>query len=205
MTNHAPIDGIVLAAGRSSRMGRPKGLLQAEEGTFLGRAIRLLLGGGCRAVIAVLAVDDEAGADEALRAGAVVVRNPDPDSEPVASVRAGLQATADAGAVLVLPVDYPLIGMRTISALVHAWRSAARPIVLPQHEGETGHPVLIAHELFDEILAGDLPEGLHTLIRRHADDVVPVRVPDAGIHADVNTPEEYARWFSAPPDERPDE
>lgn len=198
MTNHAPIDGIVLAAGRSSRMGRSKALLPADEGTFLGRAIRLLLGGGCRTVVAVLGADDEAGADEALRAGAVVARNPDPDSEPVASVRTGLQATSDAGAVLVLPVDYPLIGTRTVSALVHAWRSTGMPIVLPQQDGVTGHPILIDHRLFDEILTADLPEGLHSLIRSHADDVNPVRVPDPGIHADIDTPEEYARHF--PPD-----
>jgi CTP:molybdopterin cytidylyltransferase MocA len=195
MVRHAPIDGIVLAAGRSTRMGRSKALLEAEEGTFLGRAIRLLLGGGCRTVIAVLAAEDEAGAEEALRAGAVVVRNPDPDSEPLASVRAGLQAAADAGAVLVLPVDYPLLGRRTISALIHAWRSAAAPIVLPQHEGRTGHPILIARDLFDDVLTAELPEGLHSLIQSHIDDVLPVRVPDEGIHADVNTPEEYARWF----------
>jgi len=195
MATHAPIDGIVLAAGRSSRMGRPKALLEADEGTFLGRAIRLLLGGGCRTVIAVLAAGDEAAADEALRAGGVVVRNPDPDSEPIASVRAGLQTVADAAAVLVLPVDYPLIGTRTISALIHAWRSSGAPIILPQHEGQTGHPILISRDLFDDVLTGDLPEGLHTLIQQHVDGVLPVRVPDAGIHADVNTPEEYARWF----------
>jgi CTP:molybdopterin cytidylyltransferase MocA len=197
MANHAPIDGIVLAAGRSSRMGRPKALLRADEGTFLARAIRLLLGGGCRTVIAVVAAADEAAADEALRAGAVVARNPDPDAEPIASVRVGIQTAADAGAVVILPVDYPLIGTRTVSALVHAWRSTGTPIVLPQYEGVTGHPILIDRLLFDEILTADLPEGLHSLIRAHADDVHPVRVPDASIHADIDTPEEYARHFPA--------
>jgi CTP:molybdopterin cytidylyltransferase MocA len=204
MPDHAPIDGIVLAAGRSSRMGRPKALLSTGEDTFLGRAIRLLLGGGCRTVIAVLAADDEAGADAALRAGAVVARNPDPASEPIASVRAGLQTVADAGAVIVLPVDFPLIAMRTISALVHAWRSAGAPIVLPEHGGETGHPILIDHALFAEILADELPEGLHSLVRRHADDLMPVRVQDSAIHTDIDTHTDYARHFPDAPEDATD-
>jgi CTP:molybdopterin cytidylyltransferase MocA len=196
MRNNAPIDGIVLAAGRSSRMGRPKALLAAGDETFLARAVRLLADAGCRSVIVVLAADDAEGADRALVAGASVARNPDADSEPIDSVRAGLQATADAEAALILPVDLPLIQPRTVSALVRAWRASGARILLPETAGQTGHPILLDRSLFAEVLSRPLAEGLHTLIRDNADTVQRVPVSDPGIHDDVDTPDEYARHFA---------
>jgi molybdenum cofactor cytidylyltransferase len=195
MRSTAPIDGIVLAAGRSSRMGRPKALLPAGRETFLARAVHLLAQAGCRTVLAVIAADDEDGAACALEAGAIVVRNPDPDSEPVDSVRAGLQASPDAEAVVILPVDLPLIRPATVAALIRAWRTSAAAIVVPEYDGSTGHPMVLDRSLFADVLVRSLPDGLHTLIEECADTLTAVSVPDPGIHADIDTPNEYARHF----------
>lgn len=198
MRSNAPIDAIVLAAGRSSRMGRPKALLRAGSEPFLTRAVHLLAVAGCRSVFAVLAADDADGADCALAAGAIVVRNPDPDSEPIDSVRAGLQASADAAAAVILPVDLPLIRPATVAAVLRTWRTSAAAIVLPEYDGATGHPMVLDRSLFDEVLGRTLPHGLHTLIEEHAATRASVSVPDPGIHADIDTPAEYVRHFPDP-------
>jgi molybdenum cofactor cytidylyltransferase len=197
MRPNATIDGIVLAAGRSSRMGRPKALLPAGDVTFLTRAIRLLADAGCRSVFAVVASDDADAAGIALEGGAIVVRNPDPGSEPVDSVRAGIQASADADAVVVLPVDCPLVRSATVRALMRAWRTSAAAIVVPELDGATGHPLVLGRTLFADVLARSLPNGLHTLIEERADSLTTVAVADPGIHADIDTPAEYERYLDA--------
>lgn len=196
MRPNATIDGLVLAAGRSSRMGRPKALLPAGRVTFLTRAIRLLADAGCRTVFAVIAAEDADAAGIAIEAGAIVVRNPDPDSEPIDSVRAGLQANADADAVIVLPVDCPLVQLATVRSLMRVWRTSAAAIVVPELDGATGHPMVLDRSLFGDVLARPLPEGLHTLIEERADSLTAVSVSDPGIHADIDTPAEYDRFVA---------
>src|SRR5512146_2769157 len=83
----APIvDGIVLAAGRSSRMGRPKAGLELDGRTFLERCVSLLQEGGCRAVVVVVA----AGAAPDLPGDVVQAVNPDAGSQQIDSIRIGL-------------------------------------------------------------------------------------------------------------------
>ncbi|MGH7506460.1 MAG: nucleotidyltransferase family protein [Longimicrobiales bacterium] len=193
------IDGIVLAAGRSRRMRRPKALLDADGASFLERAVCTLRDAGCRTVFTVIATGDDEADACAIAAGAIVVRNPDPDSQPIDSVRAGLQATADAEAVLILPVDLPLVQVDTVRQLIALARERRPQLAVPVSDGEPGHPLLMARPLFDDVLANDLPDGLHTLLADHAADVLRVAVHDPGIHADIDTPSEYERHFGRSP------
>jgi molybdenum cofactor cytidylyltransferase len=229
------VDGIVLAAGRSTRMGEPKPLLEVEGESFLERAIRTLREGGCRYIVAV--VNEQADWTQRLAdvTGAAVVTNDDPDSEQVDSLRLALDAVPeDAAAIAVLPVDFPRVSAATVRAVVGAYRSggeagpaAAAPhaagetdaatnaageasrrgaggtasragggaasIVLPAHEGEAGHPVLLDRSLFDELRTAELPEGVRSLIAAHAAEVRTVPVDDPGVLADVDTPADYRR------------
>jgi molybdenum cofactor cytidylyltransferase len=188
------VDGIVLAAGRSTRMGSPKPLLEIDGETFLERAIRTLRAGGCRYVLAVL---NEA-ADRAQRladtAGAAVVINGDPDSEQVDSLRLGLEhVPADAAAVVMLPVDFPRVREGTVRALVAAHRQHGNAIVLPAYRGEKGHPVLLARSLFEELRTAPLPDGLRSLLAAHAAEQRIIDVADDGVAIDIDTPDDYRR------------
>jgi molybdenum cofactor cytidylyltransferase len=188
------VDAVLLAAGRSTRMGEPKPLLEIGGETFLERAIRVLREGGCRYVVAVL----NDGADWAQRladtSGAAVVVNPDALSEQLDSLRLALpHVPADADGIAVLPVDFPRLTADTVTRLVQAFAGGDAPIVLPEHNGETGHPVLLARSLFGELEKAELPNGVRSLLEARAAEIERVLVDDPGVLLDVDTPADLRR------------
>jgi CTP:molybdopterin cytidylyltransferase MocA len=190
------VDGIVLAAGRSTRMGRPKSLLRVGGESFVERAVRVLREGGCRGVIVVVndAVTETAALAE--MAGARVVVNSTRAAEPIDSIRLALSALPDDAAwAAILPVDHPLVEPRTIALLIEAARTREAPIVLPVHHGVPGHPGLFARHTFDAFFRTDLELGAHSVIEAYAAEVVEIPVQDPGVAANLNTPEELSRWF----------
>lgn len=195
------IAGVVLAAGRSSRMGRPKALLPVGDGTFLDHALETLRAGGCRPLVAVVPPGREAAAigARAESGGAIVVENPAPGAEQIDSLRCGLSSLpAAVQAAVVLPVDHPRADAATVTALIAAFRARGAPIVRPVHDGIPGHPVLFARETWPELAEPDLAHGAREVVHRHHGEIEEVPVADAGVTVDVNTPEEYARMIGEP-------
>ena len=190
------VAGIVLAGGRSARMGESKPLLQVEGTTFLERAVRVLAEGGCDPIVAVVP-PGETGQKLlplASRAGARGIPNPDPGAEQIDSLRRGLHALGPGvrGAA-VLPVDHPRVRPATVSALLAAFEESDAPIVRPVHGERPGHPVLFARRVWDELDAPDLESGARDVVHRHHGEIHEVPVDDPGIVIDVNTREEYER------------
>jgi molybdenum cofactor cytidylyltransferase len=191
----APVHGILLAAGRSSRMGRSKPLLTLGGETLIERGVRVLIEGGCAGVIAVVRAGDDAAARLARAAGASVVVNGDPHAQQVDSLRLALRALPDdAAAAAVLPVDVPFVQPPTIAGLLAAFRAATALIVRPTHRGEPGHPTLFARALFAELAARGLPHGARTVVEAHATETLDIEVEDAGVTQDLDTPEDLARY-----------
>lgn len=190
------VAGIVLAAGRSSRMGEPKALLRVHGETFLERAIHILVEGGCEAVAVVLGPGEaarEAGRI-ARRLRAVPVENPRVDAEQIDSLRIGLESLpTDAEAAVVLPVDHPLAETRTVRELVRAFHASGLPIVRPVYNDRPGHPVLFARGLWDELAEPDRGEGARDVIHAHAEEILDVAIGDRGVSVDIDTPEDYRR------------
>jgi len=189
------IDGIVLAAGRSSRMGRRKAALELDGRSFLDRCLDALLAGGCRSVVVVLGGVEAARAS--ARDGVAYARNPDPASQPIDSLRIGLAALpADSAGAAVLPVDAPAVRADTVRRLIAALRTApgtSALVVRPVHDGTAGHPTIFARALFPELLAGELARGAETVVAAHAAARLDITVDDPGIAANVNTPADYDR------------
>jgi len=197
------IAGIVLAAGRSRRMGTPKAFLRWGGATFLERAVHALRDGGCDRVVVVAGPADDPVAHEiaqaAERLDARVALNPDPGSEQVDSLRAGLRAAGDdagsTAAAVVMPVDVPGVTAALVRAVIERFTATAAPVVQPWDGERHGHPVLFARALWPELLRGDLPEGARTVIHAYAAGralVHVARMPD-----DVDTPEDYRRLLEA--------
>jgi CTP:molybdopterin cytidylyltransferase MocA len=188
------IAGVVLAAGRSSRMGSPKALLDYRGGTFLQRIVRALLDGGCDRVVVVTGprTDDDSDriATAAEAAGAEVVVNPDRDSQQIESLRIALGALPLVDGVLMSPVDSPGFGPAVVAALIGALASGA-PIALPEHGGRRGHPVAFGASVLPDLRTGDLPQGARTVLHRHAESLVEVPVDDPAVLLDVDTPADY--------------
>lgn len=187
-------EGVILAAGQSARLGRPKALLEVGRETFLVHAARVLRDGGAARLIVVVG-DAAEVRSVAEGVGDVVVINPDATTEQIASLRLGLDAVSEAAdAVAVLPVDCPLVTVDTVQALAEAAARTTRPVVLPMYNGVGGHPVLVMRPFFQVIRESVAPDGLRGLIVEHGHDVEIVNVPDAGILVDIDTPREYDRF-----------
>lgn len=191
------IVGIVLAAGRSRRMGRPKAFLEIGGETFLDRAISFLSAGGCDQVVVVgpgtLPHGSEIGR-AAKAGGATFVTNPDPESEQVDSLRLALEVAADgAAAALVTPVDTPWSGPAVVSGMIEVFRRSGAPLVIPTYAGERGHPILIARRLFPLVRSRGLEEGIRSLIRSHEEELLELPVADSGVLLDIDTPRDYRK------------
>jgi molybdenum cofactor cytidylyltransferase len=191
------ICGIVLAAGRSRRMGEPKALLSTGDGTFLRRAILALREGGCAYVVVVTALlDDETAreiAEEAAALDAGIAVNPAAESEQADSLRIGLMSLPpEALAAVVAPVDVPDVSGALVRAVIDAHRRTGAPIALPARDGRHGHPVLFDRRVFAELMQPALPQGARTVIHAHAAELA--QVPVDALPPDLDTPEEYRRW-----------
>lgn len=190
--------GIVLAGGKSSRMGRPKALLPIGQrgDTFFDRVTRTLLDAGIDDVVVVVGAD--AGA---IRAGVQprprvrIVDNPDYEQGQLTSLLAGLRAidTVGAAAALVTLIDVPLVSAATVRTLIAAQREHNAPVVRPVSNGRHGHPVIFARQLFAELERADPARGAKPVVRSHAAEMIEVPVDDEGAFADIDTPEEYER------------
>ena len=194
------VAGIVLAAGRSSRMGEPKALLGVDGVTFLERAIDILMEGGCTAVAAVLGPGEAARrpGEISRRKGALPVENPREHAEQIDSLRVGLGSLPEAAeAAVVLPVDHPLAEAKTVQELIRAFRASGLPIVRPVYNDRPGHPVLFARVLWKELAEPDLADGAREVVRRHAEGILDVTIGDRGVAVDIDTPEDYRREFSS--------
>lgn len=191
------IPGIVLAAGGSVRMGRPKALLRCGAGglTFVHCAAAALCGGGAEEALVVGRPEDEALRAEvdAMPLRARYVENPAADSGQLSSVLAGLAAADRPGvsAVVVVPVDAPLIRPDTVAALVARFRAGGGAIVRAVHGGRHGHPVVFGRLAFDALRHADPSVGARAVLRAHAAWVVDVEVDDPGVLGDVDTPADY--------------
>lgn len=190
------VSALVLAAGKSTRMGRPKATLPlGDHETFITHIVKTFQAAGVEDVVVVLGHGAGAIAarlQEHAPAPRIVV-NPNYESGQLSSLLAGLEAIERPGveAMLLTLVDVPLVTAATVRAVVERFRSGHAPIVRPVRGDEHGHPVLISRELFGQLRQADPRSGAKSIVRAHASPAGDVFVEDAGAFADVDTPEDY--------------
>ncbi len=187
------ITALVLAAGRSQRMGSPKLLLTLGGQTLLRRVIDAARASRCDDVLVVLGELAERVGQEATAAGVRTVLNPRYREGMGTSIAAGIAALAPASrAAVVLLGDQPCVGADAINVLIDTHHATGKPLVASRYGNVVGVPALIARSLYAEaaVLSGDI--GARPLIARHPELVaeVPLR-PEAS--CDVDTPDDLAR------------
>jgi molybdenum cofactor cytidylyltransferase len=196
------IPAIVLAAGRSSRMGRAKATLPAGEGhTFLTRIVRTFLDAGVDDVIVVVGHGAEAIAASFSESGlpARFVVNREYDRGQLSSLLAGLNVIDRPGvsAVLVTLVDVPLVSSATVRAVIDAYRRTGAPIVRPTSGERHGHPLLIDRSVFASLRSAEPSSGAKPIVRAHASAIGDIPIDDEGAFTDIDTEEEYEKTISA--------
>jgi len=185
------IAAIVLAAGKSERMGRPKALLQLQGKTFLEHILDAISTSSVAETVVVAGHHrDEIEKHVSIRVP--VIFNPAYERGMITSFQAGIRSLSDgiSGGLLFL-VDHPLVDSSTIQTLIANF--APNRIVLPVFEGRRGHPVLFAVEVLQEVLALPASEGANIVVRRDPNRIVHVPVTSPGILVDVDTPEDFQK------------
>jgi molybdenum cofactor cytidylyltransferase len=195
------IPALVLAAGRSSRMGRAKASLPlADDETFLTRIVRTFLEAGVDDVVVVVGHEAEAiaAAFSSANLTARFVRNDDYDRGQLSSLVAGLNVVDRPGVAgaLVTLVDVPLVTAATVRAVVDCYRRTHAPVVRPTSGARHGHPLLIDRSLFGALRAADPESGAKPIVRAHASVEGDLPITDEGAFLDIDTAEEYARAIS---------
>jgi molybdenum cofactor cytidylyltransferase len=199
------IAAILLAAGRSRRMGAFKPLLPFGGRSVVEACVENLRGAGVGEVSVVVG---QRGAlvREAL-ARLTYVRfavNEEVESEMGLSVARGVEAlSVETRAVLVALVDQPAVPSEVIKSLVEAWRRTGARLVVPEWQGRGGHPVLVDLSLRAELLSLVTRKGLRALFDAHRAEVLRVPVDSPFITRDMDTWEDYVALhmevFGSPP------
>ena len=185
---------LLLAAGESRRMGRPKALLPWKGSTLLHCQISALLEAGIATVLVVLGHQAESLKPiiDSLE-GVEWVINPDYAHGKTTSIKAGLNALGheEPDAVVILNVDQPRES-ETIRELLRHHHTRGGLITIPTHQGKGGHPIVVASALLDEL--GTISEGtlgVKAVVRAHEDTTHRVEMATPQVLWDLNTPAEY--------------
>lgn len=193
------ISGIVLAAGASSRMGQAKAALPVNDTgeTVVARVVRTVIAGGVPKVVVVAGahIDAVRVAMPAFETRARMIEHPGWERGQLSSLLAGLDAVDEPllEAVIVTPVDVPMIAPSTVAAVIAAWRTTRAPIVRPVSGLRHGHPVIFDRAVFGDLRAADVSLGAKAVFALHRERVLNVEVEDRGAFDDIDTPEDYQR------------
>jgi len=194
MTPSHRVGAVLLAAGGSLRMGRPKGLLPWGGRSLLEHQIGALLNARVAVVAVVLGADADALAAAAPDDPRVrVVWNARHRTGRSSSLVLGVLAMRAMDDLLICNLDQPLSDRLLNDLLEGAWGRPEGPIVLPAFGGRRGHPALIRATVYPEALSvAERTEGLRAVIRRDPARVLQVETTSANALAGFNTPLEYA-------------
>ena len=190
------ISAVILSAGESSRMGRPKALLPIEGQKFIERIIRVIGQSRVGRTIVVLGhhADELRGEIEHLPIQVVV--NPNYQSGQLSSLQAAIRHIKNddqCDGMLVHLVDHPFIDVALVDVLIQSFYETKKLIVVPRHKGKRGHPVIFSRELFAELLSAPADQGAKAVVNAHRAETLEIDTEDEGIALDIDTPELYRR------------
>ena len=191
------ITAIVLAAGKSERIGRPKPLLPTSDGTpFLTAILDTMTNTAVDEVRVVVGHAAEQVIDVGGLVRHVVVLNREFERGMLSSVQAGIRALPQGTtAFLLWPVDQPLVRPDTVDRIIEAWKRLQAPVVVPVYRGKRGHPTLFSAALSDDLLRAPETEGARAVVHAQEKALVEVEVDDPGILTDIDTPQAYRKAF----------
>lgn len=188
------IAAVVLSAGESSRMGRPKAFLRIDGQTFIEKIVAALRQAGLENIIVILGHNAEAMRQKIAHLPVTVLVNSDYQKGQLSSLQVAVRhllADEDCQGMLVHLVDHPYIHAGLVNLLLQRFETSGKAIVVPRFGAKRGHPVIFARSLFDELLNAPLDEGAKAVVNAHREQTLEVDTADEGITVDIDTPELY--------------
>ena len=192
------ICAIVLAAGRSSRMGVQKLLLPFAGKTVISHIVDQLLASTVDRIFVVAGHQPERISTELSGRPISIVHNADYDCGMLSSVRCGLHSLPKrCKAVLVAIGDQPSISTELVNLMIRSFDAGQKKILVPCYEGKRGHPVLFSSLYREEVLTRYDDVGLRGLLHAHPDEVFELTVSTPSVLSDMDYPEDYRRELTA--------
>jgi molybdenum cofactor cytidylyltransferase len=187
---------VVLAAGRSQRMGRPKLTLPWGDTTVVGQVVKVLVSSGVEDVIVVTGGDSES-IDVALKGLPVrTIFNPDyANGEMLMTLQLGLAALSEkVEAALVVLGDQPQIDPAVVQSVIFGYINDAHSLVVPSYQKRRGHPWLVVRQLWKTLLDMRPPATMRDFLNQQIACLHYVNVDTPSILQDLDTPEDYQRF-----------
>ena len=188
------IVAVILSAGESSRMGRPKALLPVDGETFIEKIVGALARTRVGKIIVVLGHDAETLKRRLEHLAVAFLVNADYKSGQLSSLQTAvrrLQSDQECEGMLVHLVDHPYISSTLVDMMIERFYASNKLIVVPRCQGKRGHPVIFSRALFAELLSAPLDQGAKAIVNAHRDETLEIETDDAGIAVDIDTPELY--------------
>lgn len=183
---------IVLAAGRSQRMGTPKLLLPFAGSTVIARVADAYLGTPVDQILVVVRPFDRAIRHALSNRQVLFVENPDAAGDMLGSLRCGLRTLpSNTETILVSPADQPSLEADSIRRILTAFRERNANLLVPVHKGHRGHPLVFATRYRNELLTSYDGIGLRGLLETHSGELIEWPAEDASVLEDLDTPSDY--------------
>jgi molybdenum cofactor cytidylyltransferase len=191
------IVAVILSAGESSRMGRPKALLPVDGIRFIEKIVSALKSTDVENIIVVLGHNAEEMRQKISDLPVTILVNHDYKQGQLSSLQVAirhLESSSEGSPVdgiLVHLVDHPYISATLVDLMIDRFYETKKLIVVPRFQGRRGHPVIFARPLFSELLAAGPDQGAKPVVHAHRDDTLEIDTEDEGVLIDIDTPEEY--------------
>ncbi|MFB0566305.1 MAG: NTP transferase domain-containing protein [Candidatus Aminicenantaceae bacterium] len=183
---------IILAAGESKRMGKPKLLLPFGDKTIIETVVQIVIDSKVDETLVVLGSDWKEIEKKIRRFPLKISVNPDFQKGMLSSVKWGFKKIPeDTRAVLVTLGDQPSVSTNVINKVIETFNSTEKGIVLPVYDKNRGHPVLIDMKYRGEVEALSPDVGLRELVYSHSEDLLEVEVKTSSVLQDIDDKEDY--------------
>jgi molybdenum cofactor cytidylyltransferase len=191
------IGAVILAAGKSSRLGQPKQLIQFRGKTLVRRIVEAAHEAGCSPIVVVIGSDKDKVARELEQTNAVIVENVNWENGMGTSIRGGVQRLIDLApnveAILLLVCDQPFVDSNTIEQLIALGEKMKKAVVASSYAGTLGVPALFDRSCAGELLQLDDTSGAKPIIFSNHDRVAEFPFPEGKIDIDMGADYESLR------------
>lgn len=188
MIMESRVSAIILAAGKSTRMGHPKALVKFNGGSFLQTIMKNFNQAGVEDIVVVLGHDSETIAEKLRLPDKPLVINENYEMGQFSSFQTGIRALSKhtTGVFLAL-VDQPQIGAEVIRSLLASFLANPDRILIPTYRGHRGHPTVFPGRLFEEIRTAPATISARDILTDHQADILELEVQDESILWNINT------------------
>jgi molybdenum cofactor cytidylyltransferase len=189
------ITALILAAGESKRMGQPKMLMPWGTSTVFGTILDTLkIAGIIDLVVVTGSLHDEIKADRDARIS--FINNKDySNGEMLTSIQVGLRSiSVKQGASLIVLGDQPQMKATTVKMITDRYHYTRHPIIVPSYNMHRGHPWLVDHSFWDEILKLVPPESMRTFLNKNSAAIDYLLVDTPSVLQDIDTQEDYRKF-----------